>query len=150
MQKVRVTKVHDGDTISIRTSKAMPFKTEKIRLIGIDAPELRQEPWGRHAKRHLKKLISKSDWLVNIELDIQQRDKYGRLLAYVWDNRGMMINEGMIADGYAVLFTLPPNIKYTDRLIEAQNAAKSAMRGVWGKNGLKEAPVDWRKRRAGS
>jgi micrococcal nuclease len=77
-----VTNVNDGDTVSIKVKSiaGFPLKIERVRLIGIDAPELRQEPWGRSAKRHLKKLISESGWVVNVEFDAEQRDKYGRLL----------------------------------------------------------------------
>ena len=88
-----MTKVHDGDTVSIRVSSfaRIPIRTERVRLIGIDAPELEQE-WGWHAKRYLKKILSESDWIVSVETDVEQRDKYGRLLAYLWDKDGRMIN----------------------------------------------------------
>lgn len=147
LKKFRVTEVHDGDTVSIRLSgfAGIPYKTERIRLIGIDAPEIKQEPWGRQAKRHLKKLISESDWVVGIELDVEERDKYGRLLAYLWDKKGRLINERMIEDGYAVLYTIPPNIKYAEIFISAQKKARSKKVGIWKKDGLKMTPEKWRK-----
>lgn len=57
-----VTEIHDGDTVSIITSSFFGafVKTEKVRLIGIDAPELGQEPWGKRAKNHLKKIIKET------------------------------------------------------------------------------------------
>lgn len=142
----RVIEVNDGDTISIKTKSllGMPTRIERLRLIGIDAPELRQEPWGRLSKRHLKKLISESDWIVSIEFDVEQRDKYGRLLGYLWDKRGRLINEKMLEDGYAVLYTIPPNIKYVERFITAQRKAQQKKVGIWGKNGLKKSPKEWR------
>ncbi|MDI6801218.1 MAG: thermonuclease family protein [Thermodesulfovibrionales bacterium] len=142
--KVRVTKVHDGNTVSIRISR-LSLKTERVRLIGMDAPELGQEPWGRRAKRHLKKLISDSDWIVRIELDINERDKYGRLLAYLWTDDKKLINERMIEDGYAVLYTIPPNVKHVERLIAAQKKAQTRKTGIWGKGGLRETPEEWRR-----
>lgn len=142
----RVTEVHDGDTVTIRTSSfiGIPFKTERVRLIGIDAPELKQENWGRKAKRYLKKLISENDWVVRLELDVEQRDKYGRLLGYLWDNRGRMINELMIEHGYAVLYTIPPNVKHDERFMFAQKRAQTRKAGVWHKGGLQKSPHRWR------
>ncbi|MGO9379335.1 MAG: thermonuclease family protein [Dissulfurispiraceae bacterium] len=143
-----VTEVHNGNIVSIKVKSfaGFPLKIERIRLIGIDAPELRQEPWGRKAKKHLKKLISESDWVVNVEFDVEQRDKYGCLMGYLWNRRnGTLINEKMIEDGYAVLYTLPPNMRYADRLIEAQNRAHSKSLGIWGNKGLTQYPAQWRK-----
>lgn len=146
-EKFRVTEVHDGDTISIRTRSfaGVPIKIERVRLIGIDAPELKQEAWGRLSKRYLKKLISESDWVVSIEFDIEQRDKYGRLLGYVWDKKGRLINEKMIENGYAMLYTIPPNVKHVERLIAAQKNAQVHKVGIWGKKGLKKSPSEWRR-----
>jgi micrococcal nuclease len=145
-QKFRVTEVHDGDTISIRTRSfvGIPLKTERVRLIGIDTPELKQEPWGRRAKKHLKKLISESDWVVSIEFDIEQRDKHGRLLIYAWDKKGQLINEKMIGDGYAVVYTIPPNVRYVERFTAAQKKAQALRIGIWGKKGLRKSPEQWR------
>jgi len=143
-----VTDVHDGDTISIKVESfaGFPLRTERLRLIGIDAPELKQETWGRKAKKHLKKLISESDWVVNVEFDVDKRDKYGRLLGYLWNRHtGVLINEKMTADGYAVLFTFPPNVRYVDRFIEAEKKARAAKLGIWEQGGLKQSPVEWRR-----
>lgn len=143
-----VTDVHDGDTVSIKVKSfaGFPLRIERVRLIGIDAPELGQEPWGRKAKKHLKKLISESDWVVNVEFDVEQRDKFGRLLGYLWNRRSKaMINQQMVEDGYAVLFTFPPNIKYSESFSEAQQRAYSKRLGIWGSGGLTQYPAQWRK-----
>lgn len=134
---VVVTNVHDGDTVSIRIKSlfGIALSTEKVRLIGIDAPEIKQEPWGRRAKKHLKKLINESDGSVYLEYDLDRRDKYGRILAYLWDKKGRMINEKMIEDGYAMVFTIPPNIKYVKRFTNAQQRARQNKSGMWGKGG---------------
>ncbi len=146
LERFRVTEVHDGDTVSIRVSSfvGIPFKTERVRLIGIDAPELKQEPWGRHAKRHLKKLLSENDWVVSVEFDLDRRDKYNRLLAYLWGKDGSLLNEQMISAGLATLYTVPPNVKYGDRLWRAQKIAQQHKRGIWGKSGLRLTPEQWR------
>lgn len=144
----KVTEINDGDTVTIITGGFLGFfvKTERVRLIGIDAPELAQEPWGRRAKNHLKKLIKESDWQVKIELDVQHRDRYGRILAYLWDKQGRMLNYMMVRDGYAVVYTVPPNVKYAEWLLQAQRLAREEKKGIWGKDGLTEAPSEWRKK----
>ncbi|HIJ59603.1 MAG TPA: nuclease [Nitrospirae bacterium] len=144
--KFRVTEVHDGDTVSIRISSfiGIPFKNERVRLIGIDAPELKQEPWGRLSKKYLKKLLSENDWVVRVEFDVDKRDQYNRLLAYFWAKDGSMINEKMLSNGYAVLYTLPPNVKYVNRLKKAQKQAQQGKKGIWGKSGLNITPEQWR------
>lgn len=146
-ERFRVTEVHDGDTISIRTKSfaGVPLKIERIRLIGIDAPELKQEPWGRLSKRYLKKLISESDWVVSVEFDIEHRDKYGRLLGYIWDKKGQLINEKMLENGYAMLYTIPPNVKYVERFIAAQKKAQTRKAGIWSNKGLRKRPEEWRR-----
>jgi micrococcal nuclease len=147
-EKYVVTEVHDGDTISIKLESfaGFPLRIERVRLIGMDAPEIKQKPWGWRAKRHLKKLISESDWVVNVEFDLQERDKYGRLLGYIWSrNSGILINQKMVEDGMAVLFTFPPNVRYEDRFIEEEQKAREKRVGIWGPDGLTQKPVDWRK-----
>lgn len=144
----KVTEVHDGDTVTLTTKSFLGLivKTEKVRLIGIDAPELAQEPWGRRAKNHLRKILRESDWQVKVELDVQNRDRYGRVLAYLWTKQGEMINYRMVRDGYAMVYTVPPNVKYAEKLLEAQRLAREENRGIWGKDGLTETPQDWRKK----
>ena len=142
-----VTQVNDGNTVSIRVKSfaGIPLKIERVRLIGIDAPELRQEQWGRLAKKCFKKFIGENDWVVNVEFDVQQRDKYGRLLAYLWNRKGELINEKLLEAGYAMQSTFPPNVKYAERLAAAQKRAQQARAGIWKNGGLKETPEQWRK-----
>lgn len=143
----RVTAVQDGDTVTIRAKSfaGIPIKTERVRLIGIDAPELRQEPWGRRAKCYLKRLLSKSNWIVEVEYDVEQRDQYGRILGYLWGRDGALINEKLVEAGLAVPYTFPLNVKYAERFTEAQNKAKAGKAGFWKEGGLTEAPRLWRK-----
>ncbi len=143
----KVVEINDGDTVTLVMDKflGLIIKTERVRLIGIDAPELGQQPWGRRAKNYLRNIIKESDWQVRIELDVQHRDKYGRILAYLWDKKGNMINYLMVRNGYALVYTIPPNVKYSHLLLEAQRLARQEKLGIWGKEGLKESPSDWRK-----
>ena len=83
---------------------------------------------------------------VKLEYDIEKRDKYGRLLAYVKTTDGQFVNYLLVQNGYAVLFTVPPNVKYVDDLTLAQKEAREKGLGIWGKNGLKERPVTYRKK----
>jgi micrococcal nuclease len=138
---VAVHSVNDGDTISAAVSGHF----EKIRLIGIDAPEIGQEPWGEIAKRRLKEMIVSSSWKVTIEYDIDKRDKYGRLLAYLRTKDGRMVNREMLREGYAVIFTLPPNMKYAAEFIAAERYARKRKIGIWSRNGIKEKPVVYRR-----
>jgi len=139
---VFVGKIYDGDTISAFVNGHF----EKIRLIGIDAPEKDQRPWGRKARECLGSLISAADSRVSLEYDIDKRDKYGRILAYIWTQNGQMINEEMMKNGCAVLFTFPPNVRYAERFLVAQKKAQEHKAGIWGENGLQESPYDYRKK----
>jgi len=139
---VPVIRVHDGDTVSV----IMHTEKEKVRFIGIDAPETGQRPWGKKAKQYLEALLRSSEWKVRLEFDVDKRDKYGRFLAYVWTENGEMINLLMVKSGHAMLYTIPPNVKYTNELREAQKEARDMRLGIWGAKGLKEKPSNYRKK----
>jgi micrococcal nuclease len=142
LQEARVIKVNDGDTISLR----MDNRIYKARLIGFDAPEMGQEPWGEKAREHLRALLKGSGWSVSVETDIEKYDKYGRLLVYVWTKDKTFVNERMLTDGYAVLFTFQPNSRYVDLFRKAQRTAREYKSGIWGPDGLKERPVEYKKK----
>lgn len=136
----RVVRVNDGDTVTV----SLNGRREKIRLIGIDAPEMGQGSWGGRAKRHLEDILSSSR-SVSVEYDMERRDKYGRLLAYIRTTDGRLVNAEMVRDGYAVLFTFPPNVKHVGEFTSAQRQARERKRGIWGNDGLSQLPVDWRR-----
>jgi len=140
--KVHVIKVHDGDTVTLMINGRM----RKTRLIGIDAPEMNQRPWGRQAKEHLIDIMNHTDWIVTMETDAVTTDKYGRSLVFLWTNNNELINERMVLDGYAVLFTIRPNVRYKDNFTRAEQRARQERKGIWGVNGLKEAPVKYREK----
>jgi micrococcal nuclease len=141
LPEARVVDVNDGDTVVIR----MEGKTYRTRLIGIDAPEMGQEPWGRKARQHLRELVKGSGGMVRVETDITKYDKYDRLLAYLWLDDKTLINELMLSDGYAVLFTIQPNSNHVERLKKAQFAARENRSGIWGPKGLAERPIEYKK-----
>ena len=136
-----VHKVHDGDTVTLRLNG----KKYRTRLIGIDAPEMGQKPWGRRAKRHLIEIMRKTNWTVIVETDEERLDKYGRLLAYLWSKKNTMINEKMVADGFAVTLTIAPNVKYAEKFSRAEQTAQAAKKGIWGPDGLQESPAEYKK-----
>ncbi len=140
--EARVITVHDGDTVTI----VMNGREQRCRLIGIDAPETGQEPWGHRAKEHLRSLLKQQHWQVSVETGLERIDKYDRLLVYLWTRDNQLINEQMLGDGYAVLFTYQPNSKYVDRFVKAQRTAKQKKLGIWGPDGLQERPVDYKKK----
>ena len=136
-----VEKVVDGDSIEA----VIQVKREHIRLIGIDAPELAQRPWGKKAKKYLEELVAASKWEVGIAYDVERRDKHDRVLAYLWSRDGKLVNEELLRAGLAVIFTFPPNVKYVDRFRTAQIIARENKAGIWGKGGLRQLPSDYRK-----
>jgi micrococcal nuclease len=140
LRKARVLKVHDGDTITLRTDRGK----HKVRLIGIDAPETGQKPWGSRSRQHLIRIMRQTKWAVSVETDVVKQDKYGRPLVYLWTRKKELINERMLRDGYAVLFTIQPNSKYADRFEKAQHDARENKLGIWGEDGLAERPLDYK------
>lgn len=138
-----VVAIHDGDTVSLK----IDGKVYRSRLIGIDAPEMGQEPWGKMSKKNLKNMLKESNKRVLAETDVVKIDKYDRPLVYLWmPDRSSMLNERMLREGYAYLFTIQPNSKYVERFVEAQRAAKQSGSGIWGPDGPKERPRDYKKR----
>lgn len=128
---------HDGDTLLVKIGN----KKEKVRLLGVDTAEIAQGYWGSEAQKFTEKTTKGKE--IKLETDVQERDKYGRLLAYVYvDN--VFINELLVKEGYAQLLTYAPNVKYVDTLKKSQEEAKASSKGIWGKNGLKETPYEFR------
>jgi len=145
-KEIFVNEVCDGDTISI-TKCSNEEKENKIRLLGIDAFEMKQNEYGKIAKNYLSDLILKKN--VCIELDLEKHDIYGRTLGYVFlgsaDNHILFINEDLVKNGLALLSTIKPNTKHTDALKKAQAHARENMLGVWiNGNTIKETPYEFR------
>lgn len=135
---VKVVRVIDGDTFVAMTGKG----EEKVRLIGVNAPEYttKREPYGREATAFAYRMLQGK--VVYLELDAQERDKYGRVLAYVWyspppnrseaEVRRRMFNAETLLKGYAQVMTVPPNVRYSDMFVRFQREARDARRGLWG------------------
>ena len=142
LQEAQAIKANDGDTVTLMINTKMV----KTRLIGIDAPEMGQRPWGRQAKERLIDILNHTDWSVTVETDVVKQDKYGRALVYLWTKQKELINERMVLEGQAVLFTIPPNVKYAARFRKAEHQARQEKKGIWGLKGLKENPARYREK----
>jgi micrococcal nuclease len=116
-----------------------------VRLIGIDAPELDQEPFGRRSKAALEGRLPQGT-VVRLEFDVQPRDQYGRLLAYVWRGR-RFVNEEQATEGFATTLTVPPNVRHAERFRKAVAAARERGVGLWADGGFACRPEDHRRHR---
>lgn len=127
----KVIRVVDGDTIIIDYNG----KEERIRLIGVDTPESvhpnaeKNTEFGKTASDFTKANLENK--FVKIELDVQEHDKYGRLLAYIYVD-GKMYNKTLLEEGYAKIATFPPNVKYVDDFKAIQKDAENNKKGLWG------------------
>ncbi|OLB94230.1 MAG: hypothetical protein AUH30_18455 [Candidatus Rokubacteria bacterium 13_1_40CM_68_15] len=145
-----VVRVVDGDTIHVRLAD----RVEKVRYIGVNTPEVHhprkgEEPGGREAAEVNRELVENKR--VRLELDVQSRDRYGRLLAYVWVSAGaeradgagppqsrrdesenwIMVNAELVRLGYAQVMTVPPNVRYQTLFLKLQRDARESGRGLW-------------------
>jgi len=124
---VQVAHVYDGDTL--RTSKG-----ERIRLLGINSPEIAYndkpgQSMGDEAKLRLTELIDGK--LVRLKSDKEKQDIYGRTLAHVYLRNGIWINAQMVREGFAHVYTFAPNFQLTSELLQAEIEARDNKRGIW-------------------
>ncbi|HEU4354127.1 MAG TPA: thermonuclease family protein [Actinomycetota bacterium] len=125
-----VTRVVDGDTAEMQ----LDGREVDVRFIGIDTPETVApdqpvECFGSRASAYTESRLESRT--VRLEFDVERRDRFGRTLAYVWLGEELF-NETLVAQGYAVVTTFPPNVRYVDRFVAAQRSAREAGLGLWG------------------
>jgi len=126
---VKVTRVVDGDTINVEING----KVEPVRYIGIDTPETvdPRKPvqcFGVEASKKNKELVEGK--MVRLEKDITDRDKYKRLLRYVWLG-DTLINQTLVEQGFAKSYSYPPDVKYQDLFVAAEKKAREDKLGLW-------------------
>jgi micrococcal nuclease len=137
-----VTSITDGDTIDVDVGG----HHEAVRLLGVDTPEVKDprkpvECFGHEASAFTASLLPKGT-PVRLERDVEPRDKYGRLLAYVYRaSDGLFVELELARRGYADALVIPPNIAHADQLRAAVAAAKSAGTGLWGACGAFGVPA---------
>lgn len=124
-----VDRVIDGDTIRVRIGD----RVETVRYIGMDTPETVHptrgiEPYGLAASAFNQILVEGKQ--VRLELDVEPRDLYGRLLAYVYTD-SLFVNAELIRQGYAQVLTVPPNVRHVEEFIRLQREARRAGEGLW-------------------
>jgi micrococcal nuclease len=127
VQEAVVAHVADGDTVTLDTG-------QKVRLLGIDAPEMEKagQPadfLAHKAKKVLADLVQGKR--VRLEYDRLRYDRYGRTLAYLFLPDGTNLSREMVRQGLAHVYTVPPNMRFREELLEAQREAIKAHRGVW-------------------
>ncbi len=106
----------------------------KVRYIGINTPETKHptkgvEHFGKEASEANRKLVDGKT--INLEFDVEQRDRYGRLLAYVFLKDGTFVNAWLVEHGFAQVMTVPPNVKYQELFLKLQREARKTGRGLW-------------------
>lgn len=137
---IAVKRAVDGDTLELENG-------ERIRLIGIDTPEVHEsnklyrdskrggqdiktiKELGRRAWNFTKDLVEGKR--VALEFDVEKHDIYKRLLVYVYLKDGTFVNAEIVRQGYASLLTIPPNVKYADLFLKLYQEARENRRGLW-------------------
>jgi len=126
-----VTRVVDGDTIRVLAGG----RTERVRYIGIDTPESVRP--GTPVQCYAHRAATENARLVRGErvrlvFDVERRDRFGRLLAYVYRVRdGRFVNAALVRGGYARTLTIPPNVRFAGRFAKLAREAHRAGRGLW-------------------
>lgn len=137
---ILVRRVVDGDTVQLENG-------QRLRLIGIDTPEMHESDkligdsrrtkqdihtikrLGRKAYEFTKNLVESKR--VSLEFDVEKYDRYKRLLAYVYLKDGTFVNAKIVEEGYASLMTIPPNVKYADLFLRLYQQARADKKGLW-------------------
>ncbi|MDD5511133.1 MAG: thermonuclease family protein [Dehalococcoidales bacterium] len=124
MTEAQVVRIIDGDTIEVNIYGS----SYKVRYIGIDTPEVGQ-PCSAEATAANRALVEGKT--VHLEKDVSETDKYGRLLRYVYVGQ-TMVNAELVRQGYAHVYTYPPDVKYNEQFLDLEREAREEGRGCWG------------------
>lgn len=140
VEMARVVAVVDGDTIDVARHGS---HVERVRLLGVDTPEIEHpeappgsrgfdECFGREAAAFTREELAGRE--VVLRFDVERRDRYGRLLAFV-ERGGVRFNDRLLQEGYARLLVIPPNGRHARAMLEAELDARRSARGLWGPQG---------------
>jgi micrococcal nuclease len=129
----RVVRVVDGDTVVVRTAGHQ----ERVRYIGVDTPESVKpgtpvQCFAKAASAENRRLVEGQE--VRLVQDLEARDRYGRMLAYVYRKRdGLFVNAELVRRGYGKPLTIPPNVAHAAELRRLAAGARRAGRGLWSR-----------------
>ena len=124
-----VERVVDGDTLVVRGG-------HRVRLIGVDTPETKDprkpvQCFGEQASAYVSSLLREGEG-VRLVGDVEERDVYGRTLAYVYRLAdGLFVNAALVREGYAHVLTIPPNVAHSDEFLTLARDARERGRGLW-------------------
>lgn len=120
---IKVIRIIDGDTVELEGG-------DRVRYIGMDTPELSSNDcFSREATNKNKELVENKE--VKLEKDVSEKDRYGRLLAYVYVG-DTFVNLELVRQGFAKAYTYPPDVKYSSQFVEAEKYARDNKLGLWG------------------
>jgi len=127
----RVERVVDGDTIVARVDR----RSERVRYIGVDTPESvkpgeRVQCFGKAAAAENRRLVEGR--AVRLSYDAEARDRYGRLLAYVWRDK-LLVNAELVRRGYGKPLEIAPNLAHAAELRRLASAARRGRQGLWSR-----------------
>tara|TARA_R100000656_G_scaffold59083_1_gene45977 strand:- start:6016 stop:6807 length:792 start_codon:yes stop_codon:yes gene_type:complete len=133
LERVAVTHVYDGDTVKLDDGR-------KVRLIGINATEPGRDgepdqPFAAEARDRLRNLIKAASQL-HLLTDRQTHDRFGRILAHLFNERGESLEQILLEQGLAYHVAVPPNLTLADCFASAEQLAVEQQRGLWGKAGI--------------
>lgn len=156
--RVAVQQVLNGNSLEVIGLEAigqspradLQDKRVRVRLIGIDAPALKQTPWGEESKQYLEQILERSSLspasparTAVLELDTQEQDSYDRFLGYLWRDQ-TLINEEIAREGQGLVRSPFPNIRYESRLESAQQEARLLGVGIWNPDRpLRQSPAEF-------
>jgi micrococcal nuclease len=131
-----ITRVVDGDTVKVRIAG----QTDTVRYIGMDTPETKKpgtpiQCYGKAASAYNERLVAGRS--VRLRFDAERRDRYGRLLAYVFRRPdGLFVNAQLVREGFARTLTIPPNVAHVSIFRTLEHRARERDRGLWSSCGV--------------
>lgn len=133
----KVKTVYDGDTVVLEDDR-------KIRLLGVNTPEVQHrdklaDAGGDEAKRWLSDKLKNTR--IRVEIGVEKTDKYGRTLAHLFTENKEHINLQLVEAGLAAVSIYPPELRYVNELVKAQDKAEQAKLGIWGRPEYAAMPV---------
>ncbi|NJL02605.1 MAG: thermonuclease family protein [Spirulinaceae cyanobacterium SM2_1_0] len=138
-----VQRIVSGQTLEVTIPSEQPGQMQRLRLLGLNAPDLQQVPWGPAARDALAAELPPRTQ-IQLEFDAEPRDGFQQRLAYVWRD-GTLVNEQLVKAGRALASPSAPNIRYSQRLEAAQDYARIMGLGIWNPaQPLRQTPAEFR------